>query len=442
MFTKNLNLFETASDLRNGKIDLLVFINDLCNRIDKVEPEILSLLPEENRQERLLYEAKQLLLKFPDKKSRPLFFGIPIGVKDIFKVEGFQTRCGSKLPAELFKGNEASCVRKLKDAGALILGKTITTEFAYFEPGPTKNPNNINHTPGGSSSGSAAAVAAGFTPFAFGTQTIGSIIRPAAYCGIIGFKPSFGRIPTNGVIPFSHSADHIGFFTQDINGCILASSILCKRWNSSLITGSMIKPVIIGIPEGKYLEQASVEILSAFEKQIKILEEKDFIIKKIYAFNNIEEINRKHQLMVAAEMAEVHKNWFEKHESLYRLYTKEIIENGMKVKAHELELVRKGRFQLREELKSLKHKSGIDLWISPAVLTLPPEGIESTGSPLMNLPWTYAGLPAINIPAGKMKNNLPVGIQFCGSFNEDEKLLITVKSLAGYMVADSDLISS
>lgn len=442
MFTKVLNLSETVTGLRNGKINLLDFINDLCNRIDSVEPEILSLLPEENRRERLLNEAKRLLLKYPDKKNRPLFFGIPIGVKDIFRTDRFQTQCGSKLPSELFEGNEASCVCKLKDAGALVLGKTVTTEFAYFEPGPTKNPNNINYTPGGSSSGSAAAVAAGFTPFAFGTQTIGSIIRPAAYCGIIGFKPSFGRIPTDGVVPFSKSADHIGFFTQDIEGCILVSSILCDDWKTTVSGKNCKKPIIIGVPEGKYHEQASSEILAAFEKQIKILEGKGVSIKRINTFENINEINRMHRLMIAAEMAKVHENWFEAHESLYSFHTKEIIENGMKITTDELELARKGRFQLREELESLKHKSGIDLWISPAALALPPEGLKSTGSPLMNLPWTYAGIPAITIPFGREKNNLPLGIQFCGSFNEDEKLLISVKDIAGYLMADGNLFSS
>ncbi|MFH0866019.1 MAG: amidase [Bacteroidota bacterium] len=442
MFTKVLNLSEIAANLRNGSMDLFVFINYLCDRIDDVEPEILSLLPEEYRRKRLLKEAKQLLEKYPDKKNRPLFFGIPIGVKDIFRADGFQTRCGSSLPAELFEGKEASCVTRLKNAGAIILGKTVTTEFAYFEPGPTKNPNNINYTPGGSSSGSAAAVAAGFAPFAFGTQTIGSVIRPAAYCGIIGFKPSYGRIATDGVIPFSESADHIGFFTQDIEGCILASSILCERWNTATAGEYHKESIVIGVPEGKYLEQASPEILVAFEKQIKILEGIGISVKRINTFENIDEINRIHRLMVAAEMTEVHKNWFEKYSSLYCSHSKEIIETGMKVNEQELESARNGRFQLRQELESLKNISNIDLWISPATLTLPPEGIKSTGSPLMNLPWTYAGFPAITVPAGKMKNNLPVGLQFCGSFNEDEKLLGLIKGIAGSLIADVKLHTS
>ena len=241
MYTSFLSLSETASKLRNGNIDLKSFINSICDRIDKVEPEILSLIPEENRRNRLLKDAEILIAKFPDKNKRPPFFGIPIGVKDIFRADGFETHCGSKLfPAKLLEGVEAACVTMLKEQGALILGKTVTTEFAYFEAGPTKNPCNITYTPGGSSSGSAAAVAAGITPFAFGTQTIGSVLRPAAYCGVIGFKPSYGRITTDGVIPFSQSADHIGFFTQDIDGCILASSVLCSNWKSSAFNKAVI----------------------------------------------------------------------------------------------------------------------------------------------------------------------------------------------------------
>ena len=404
------------------------FINNICDRIDKVEPEILSLIPEENRRNRLLKDAKLLIAKFPDKNKRPPFFGIPIGVKDIFRADGFETHCGSNLPAKLFEGVEAVCVTKLKEQGALILGKTVTTEFAYFEPGPTKNPSNTAHTPGGSSSGSAAAVAAGITPFAFGTQTIGSVLRPAAYCGVIGFKPSYGRIPTDGVIPFSQSADHIGFFTQDIDGCILASSVLCSNWKSSAVNKTS-RPLIIGVPEGKYLEQASGDIIAEFNKQLKMLENKGILLKKIKLFNNIDEINRLHRLMIAAEMANVHKEWYANYESLYRPHTKQIIEEGKLVHPEELTKAKDGRFILRKKIETLAKDSGIDCWLSPSTLTFPPKGLESTGSPLMNLPWTYAGLPSIGIPTGKNKDNLPFGMQFTGYYNQDEALLSRIKGI-------------
>jgi Asp-tRNA(Asn)/Glu-tRNA(Gln) amidotransferase A subunit family amidase len=429
MFYKTISLSEVSNLLKNGDLELLSFINELCDRIEKVEPEIHSLLPEENRRERLLSEAKQLIKKYPDKETRPLFFGVPIGVKDIFRTDGFQTHCGSSLPAELFEGQEASCVGKLKNAGALILGKTVTTEFAYFEPGPTKNPNNTDYSPGGSSSGSAAAVAAGIIPFAFGTQTIGSVIRPAAYCGVIGFKPSYGRIATDGVIPFSQSADHIGFYTQDIDGCILAASVLCDGWNDKITSEEIKRPLILGVSEGKYLYQSSDEILENFEKNIERLESHEIEVRRIKMFDTIEQINKAHRLMVAAEMAEVHREWYKKYKDLYRPHTREIIEDGMRISASQLEEARQGRLLLRNEIESLKQKEKIDLWVSPSVLTMSPKGLSSTGSPLMNLPWTYAGLPAITIPLGRLTNNLPYGIQFCASFGEDERLLNSVRSI-------------
>src|SRR3970040_1828025 len=199
-------------------MNILEQIDVVEERFAEREAEVRAFVPEESRFERLRREAKALLSRFPDSGERPPMFGVLIGVKDIFRVGGFPTRAGSRLPAEVFEGPEAEPVKKLKAAGTLVLGKTVTTEFAYFAPGPTRNPHNLAHTPGGSSSGSAAAVAAGLAPLARGPQTIGSIVRPAAFCGVVGFKPSFGRISTEGVIPLSPSLDHVGFFTQDVAG--------------------------------------------------------------------------------------------------------------------------------------------------------------------------------------------------------------------------------
>jgi Asp-tRNA(Asn)/Glu-tRNA(Gln) amidotransferase A subunit family amidase len=180
-------LVATATALRSGQLDLLTLIEEVCNRVDAQEPLTHTLVPEPGRRARLLNEATALQKRFPSPESRPPLYGVLLGVKDIFYADGFPTRAGSQLPSEVFTGAEASCVTKVREARALLLGKTVTTEFAYFEPGPTRNPHNLDHTPGGSSSGSAAAVAAGFCPVALGTQTIGSVIRPAAFCGIVGF---------------------------------------------------------------------------------------------------------------------------------------------------------------------------------------------------------------------------------------------------------------
>src|SRR5260370_31778057 len=203
-------LATTAAALRSGQIDLLTYIDEVCNRIDATDPLIHALLPEADRRTRLRAEATALQARFPDPASRPPLYGIPVGVKDTFHVDGFPTQAGSQLPPELFIAPEATCATMLRAAGVLILGKTVTTEFAYFEPGPTRNPHHLNHTPGASISGSVAAVAAGFCPLALGTQVIGSTIRPAAYCWSVGFKPTYVLNPTNGLIQCSYSLQHAG----------------------------------------------------------------------------------------------------------------------------------------------------------------------------------------------------------------------------------------
>ncbi len=305
MLTSKSHLSKTAHALRIDKLDAKDYVRETCNIIDKKESQIKALIPEKNKQERLIKDVDTLRKRFPNTGVRPPLYGVLVGIKDIVNADGFNTKGGSNLPSKLFKGKEASVVTKLKDAGAIVLGKTVTTEFAYFEPGETRNPHNLEHTPGGSSSGSAAAVASGIVPLAIGTQTIGSIIRPAAYCGIVGFKPSFDRIQKDGVIPFSGSADHIGIFTQDIDGIDLAASVLCDNWKSDK---QETNKAIIGAVKGEYLKQATPEIIEFYETKIKQLKEAGYQVKRIDPFENIEEINTKHQAMNAYEFHEVHKN--------------------------------------------------------------------------------------------------------------------------------------
>lgn len=425
-YISECSLSKIIFQLQNKELSPEKLIDELCDKLEKWDSKIKAFLPETNRRKRLQQDLKKLYQKFPDPRERPLFFGIPIGVKDIFQVDGFETKAGSNLPSEILQGKEAVVVSKLKQAGALIMGKTVTTEFAYLHPGATCNPHNFDHTPGGSSSGSAAAVAAGFCPLTLGTQTIGSISRPAAFCGITGFKPSFGRISTDGVIPFSRSADHIGFFTQDMEGSNIVASILCDNWVNDQTV--IQRRLVLGIPEGKYLDQASSKILSAFFETVEKLKQKDFNIKSIPAFYNIDEINDNHKLMNAAEFAEVHKNWFKEYKNNYHQVLIDLIEKGRSVSTEVLNNAIKGRIQLREELEQLQKKNGIDLWISPSAPTTAPPGLNSTGDPAMNLPWTYAGVPTISIPFG-LSEELPFGIQFAGNYYEDETLFQLMKRI-------------
>jgi Asp-tRNA(Asn)/Glu-tRNA(Gln) amidotransferase A subunit family amidase len=418
----------TVSWLDDGHLSGIVFkpsdvhdpLTQLEERFAEREPKVQAFLPEKGRFARLHRDAEAALAAIPNSLYRGSLFGIPIGVKDIFHVDGFPTRAGSRLPPEELAGREASVITRLRKEGALILGKTVSTEFAYFAPGPTRNPHNAEHTPGGSSSGSAAAVAAGLCPAALGTQTIGSIIRPAAYCGVVGFKPSFGRIPTDGVIPLAPSLDHIGILAFDVLGAITLAVSLLSKYNSNIET--IFRSPVLGIPEGPYLERASEEGLAHFRDTCDWLSAR-YKIRTVPVMKGFAKIEEQHRRLVAAEAAQVHAEWFARHRDLYAPQTVELIERGQTVSAEQMKQDRAGRAKLRRELTAAMEKHGIDLWLSPPAQGPAPRGLAATGDPVMNLPWSYAGLPALGVPAGKNAEGLPMGLQISGRWHGDEDLL-------------------
>ncbi len=413
-------LAETAAALRSGRLDLFQYLDALFARMEEVEPKVQAFVPEPDRKRRVMAEAQALVEAFPEPGQRPLLFGVPFGVKDIFHAAGLPTHAGSSFPPEVLTGEESAVVAMLKAAGALVMGKTVTTEFAYFEPGPTRNPHHLEHTPGGSSSGSAAAVAAGLVPLAVGTQTIGSVIRPAAFCGVVGYKPSYNRIDPEGLLFFSRSADHVGLFTQDVAGMRLAASAVCTAWDKT--TTAERKPVL-GIPVGPYLEQASAEALAAFREQVAALKAQGYEVKETPIFQNIDEINRVHRRLIAAEFAQEHARWFDDYRQLYRPRTIALILEGQQVPSEEVEDARGLQKVLREEILHIMDVNDIDLWIAPAAPGPAPKGLDSTGDPIMNLPWTFLGLPAVTVPAGKARNGLPLGLQMVASWMMDEEML-------------------
>jgi Asp-tRNA(Asn)/Glu-tRNA(Gln) amidotransferase A subunit family amidase len=413
-------------DLRSGHMLLPDFLAQVEARFMQHEPSIQALIPDEGRFDRLYDEAEALVLAYPDLVKRPLMFGALIGVKDIFHVEGFPTQAGSRLPAETFQGLEAECVARLLDAGALFFGKTVTTEFAYFSPGPTRNPHNLEHTPGGSSSGSAAAVAAGFCHVALGTQTIGSIIRPASFCGVVGVKPTYDRISREGVIPLSPSLDHVGFFVPDAEGAIDAARVLYRDWDEPV---QSLKSPRLGVPAGPYLESVGEASLQHFESVYKTLQDAGFELQHIQIMPDFADIRARHDVILSAEAARVHAEWFGKYENLYSPKFTELIRRGQQISEEQLQDALSKREAFRADIRRAFLDHNIDLWISPSTIGPAPKGLESTGDPVMNLPWTQAGLPAINLPAGRSSDGLPLGLQLVGNWYKDESLLFWARDL-------------
>jgi Asp-tRNA(Asn)/Glu-tRNA(Gln) amidotransferase A subunit family amidase len=295
----------------------------------------------------------------------------------------------------------------------------VTTEFAYFGPGPTRNPHNPEHTPGGSSSGSAAAVAAGTCLLALGTQTIGSVVRPASFCGVVGFKPTYDRISREGVIPLSPSFDHVGIFAREVTGVQLAASVLCRDWRPADLKG---KPVL-GIPEGPYLQRASAEMLEHFNATCRKLADAGYEIRSVNVMPDFAEIRERHYLVTAAEATRVHADWFPRFRDLYHPKTVEVLERGQTISDETLAEALSQRDVLRDELTHSLEGHGITLWIAPSAPGPAPKGLESTGDPVMNLPWTHVGFPALNLPSGCNTDGLPLGLQVAARRHEDEMLL-------------------
>ncbi len=415
-----------VEELRSGQLPLPEFLAQVEARFVQDEPSIQAFLPNEKRFDRLYEEAEALVLSDPDLTRRPLMFGALIGVKDIFHVEGFSTQAGSRLPADVLQGREAQSVSRLLEAGALFFGKTVTTEFAYFFPGPTRNPRNLEHTPGGSSSGSAAAVAAGFCHLALGTQTIGSIIRPASFCGVVGVKPTYDRISRDGVIPLSPSLDHVGFFVPDVESAVNAARVLFRDWDEP---SQPLKKPRLGVPDGPYLQSVSQESLAHFENVYRLLEEAGYELQRIQVMSDFEDIRARHDAIMSAEAAQVHADWFSEYADLYSAKFTELIGRGQSISQNQLQSALAGRDAFRADIRRTFLDHNIDLWIAPSTIGPAPKGIDSTGDPVMNLPWTQAGLPAINLPAGKSQNGLPLGLQVVGNWYKDESLLFWSKDL-------------
>jgi len=429
-----MSITTLCHNLRSGEIDLHAYIQETLALIAEREPIIQALLPEPDRLARLQLAADELYSQYPDPNTRPPLFGVLFGVKDLFNVDVLPTQAGSRIPAEAFRGQEAEIVTQLKRLGAIVLGKTVSTEFAYFSPGPTRNPVNPQHTPGGSSSGSAAAVAAGYCPFALGTQTIASIIRPASYCGVYGYKPSYGLISTAGVFPFSQTADHVGIIAESLDTISFISSLLFP-WNGQ---ASILPEPSVGFVTGAYLEQAYDEQKANVERTLAQMQARGFHVWHYDLFPDIDLINARHRRLIAAEFTLNHRQLYADYGHLYSEHSRQLYQEGLQVPESDLGVLRNECILLRQRIMKVMSDLHIDFWIIPSTTGTAPRGLGSTGSPLMSLPWTNAGLPSLTIPCGYDGNGLPLGLQLIGAYRDDPDLLLQAARIDDYLSRQTD----
>ena len=365
--------------------------------------------------------------------------GVPVGIKDIIDTADMPTENGSVLDAGRRPRADATVVRRLKNAGAVILGKTVTTEFAYYHPGRTRNPHDPAHTPGGSSSGSAAAVAAGMVALALGSQTNGSVIRPASFCGIVGYKPSFGAIARTGVLTLAPSLDHVGVFARTIEDAALAEVLMGPdgvdgdaRLNFGPLMATMTStpPVTpsLALVKTPVWDRALPETHAAFAELAEALGE---AADEVELPDEFAGATGWLGAVMAAEMSRNLGHYVDRGGDRVSARIAELVADGRKLPAPAYLAARDMRGVLRGGLDAIFGR--FDALITPAATGEAPEGLDSTGDPVFCSLWTFCGLPAISLPLLSGPKGLPLGVQLVGPHGDDARLLRTARWLAAFV---------
>jgi aspartyl-tRNA(Asn)/glutamyl-tRNA(Gln) amidotransferase subunit A len=369
--------------------------------------------------EAVLAEARKCEAEAAAKQFRGPLHGVPIGVKDIYYTKGMRTSMGSESFRDFVPDRDAAVVTKLKRAGAIILGKTVTTVFVFLDPGPTRNPWNLAHTPGGSSSGSAAAVAARMCAGSIGSQTVGSVGRPAAYNGLVSLMPTQAHVSMKNVFPLSWPLDHAGIFGRSVADVKLQLDAIAE---APIPVPPLKRPIRIGVIRGFFYENATPETQTLQDRFLQQLASKpgfqvgDASLPPAFALYT--PILR---TILRADVAAVHERLFPAHPTAYGPILRQLIETGMLVGAGDYLQARRLRRHFQRELTRLF--DDFDVLLTPAAPGPAPEGIGATGSAVMNGPWTLADFPTTTIPYALASNGLPLGIQLSTPCMADGTLL-------------------
>ena len=359
-----------------------------------------------------------------------LLHGLPIGVKDLIATADMPTTYGSPIYAGHQPANDASCVALARASGAVVLGKTVTTEFATFQPNQTRNPHNTAHTPGGSSSGSAAAVADGMVPLALGTQTAGSLTRPAAYCGIVAFKPSFGGINRAGAKPLSDTLDTVGTLARNVPDAALFAAALSGRhdWLVRPMGEHLARPLRVGLCHTYEWPQALSETLAAMQQAAaRVQASGAMTLHEVRLPVDYELLVQAQTHIQLAEQAQCLA--YERLQHFERLSPRlqGIMQSGVAVTAAQYDqaqaLVARCRAQLADVFKD------VDVLLAPSAAGAAPLGLDNTGDPVFCRIWTVLHTPTVNIPAGHAPNGMPVGLQVVGPVGGDAFTLAAAHAL-------------
>jgi Asp-tRNA(Asn)/Glu-tRNA(Gln) amidotransferase A subunit family amidase len=421
----------SARALRAGRTTSLSLVDACLARIDEWEPRVHAWVSVDREGARQL--ARELDEEGQNGRWRGPLHGIPLGIKDIIDIAGLPTGAGSKQQAQTRAAADATVVRRLRDAGAILLGKTVTTQFACFDPPPTRNPWNLDRTPGGSSSGSAAAVATGMCLGAIGSQTGGSITRPATYCGVAGCKPSYGRVSLAGIVPLAPSFDHPGPIARCVADLALLLDAISGHDSADPHSSVESTPPLNWFPTppeigrapalarlgGFFSTMATPAIHSAFESSLEQMRSRGATVVEAIWPETFAEVHRNHRLIFEYELASSHTTRFRQYRDDYLPGLASLIEEGFTISESAYLDAKRHQAEAKREVACIFGDA--DVAVCPAALGPAPDP-STTGDPAFNSPWSYTGLPTVSFPIGLAPDGLPLGLQLVGRRNDERRL--------------------
>lgn len=428
-----VSISEASAAIRAGQLTPSQLVTQCLDRIDRTERELHAWVQVDRGG--AMQAAESLERELDAGRCRGPLHGMPIGIKDIIDVAGLPTQAGSPLRRSHMAAVDSPVVARLRTAGAIVLGKTVTTQFACFDPPQTVNPHDPSRTPGGSSSGSAVAVATGTCLAALGSQTGGSITRPASYCGVVGFKPTKDRWSMDGVVPVSTSLDHIGPIAQNVED-------LWPLWHG--VVGASVKkdadtprarqPLRFAFPQGFFRSAAAARMLDAIDAAVQRPTNAGAEVEPVDLPEEFDAVLAMHRRIMAVELAGYHRRWFVRHRDHYAPGIASLIEEGLGISSADYQAALQHRLGFIQAMQRA-FADGPEYWITPATTT-PAPGRETTGDPAFNAPWSYCGFPTVSVPCGTV-DGLPVSLQFIAPPMRDEYLLHVARKVSSCCGAPS-----
>lgn len=432
-----------AQAIRDGELKSEELVAACLKRIDAFEPTVQAwthLDPDHAMEQARAADA----LRYDGKTTGPLN-GVPVGIKDIIDTSDYPTEYGSPIHAGRAPMQDATAVVKLRAAGAVIMGKTVTTEFAVYAPGKTTNPHDAARTPGGSSSGSAAAVASLMVPLALGTQTNGSTIRPASFCGVVGYKPSFGTISRRGMLMQSPPLDQPGVFARSVEDAALMAEVITGYDAADTYTRPQAVPQLfhtvhqeppmpprLAFMQTPAWDQAEEGTKAAFNELTEFLEDRVDSVELADVYNEIFDWQ---QTVMEADLAKNFARDFFRAKEQFSPQLTEMVERGRKVSAVDYNIGLERMVEFERGLDDVLNQ--YDAILTPATPGEAPVGLESTGNPAFCTLWTFTGLPAVTLPLMNGEAGMPLGVQLVGKKGGDAQLLRTAQWLT-YQVNDAN----